>query len=60
MTKDKGKGKEAKPPQRPRMLQSKRRRPRPNPKKLTLRPKMLLPLNQARKKTFFLQPRPRS
>ena len=43
---------------RPRKLKLRQRKQRPRLKKLILRPKTLLPLNRARKKTFLLQ-RPR-
>ena len=62
--KDKGKGKkkkpslEAKDAARTRKLQQRQRKQRSRPKKLILRPRMLLPPNQVRKKTLML-PRPR-
>ena len=64
VAKDKGKGKETKPPQRPKMLpslrklQSRQRRRRPRLKRLILRPWALLSPSRARKKTL-LQQRPR-
>ena len=45
-------------PPRPRTLQSKQRMSRPNPKRLTPKPKILLPPNRVRKMILLLQLQP--